>query len=371
MKKIIAYALAAVLSLGAIVTASAEEPIINEGEQQGIQAAADYDEGTLSGTGAFTRTAIRNILDELVIAFEERDDTETVIIGTKSGEVLEDFLEFPDLTEGEDVGGLPKSNISGWSVSGASSSPLFKKATLEKEKNGLATGIKIEFNEDKSTNTDDKDIKVTIRFTKGTDFVNGVFEYTYSSDVRGYDDGADISVDNGAIYEYTETDVSGSATFFFSANTRYDARISRTQGPVNLTFETGTVDLIEDEYANTDLAFFRVTGTNTFRTAGKLVIKADEGDYLYGIQGNKLVALTNWTYDRSEGAIVLTTDRLGGYVIANQNLKLSTTGTGTTGNETTVKNPNTGSSRAINGAVMFALISLAAAGAVSFKRAIK
>lgn len=168
-------------------------------------------------------------------------------------------------------------------------------------------------------------------------------------------------------------------------------------------FEQGAINLYHDDEpdgykdiqkANIDaeLEFINFPAKPVFDAAGTLYLGGDRDDYVYEIVSGSANALSvNGTYradanlslvkssatwDDSYGSWKLRTNKLGSYVISDRELEVTTIGTGSSDNTTNngtgnVTNPGTGANDMVNVAVALAVVSLAAAGAVAFKRASK
>ncbi len=83
------------------------------------------------------------------------------------------------------------------------------------------------------------------------------------------------------------------------------------------------ITAIEKKNEDADLTFYIGNGAE-FKNIknGKIVIEADEDDYLYEINSGSLKNRTSW-YDEDEEAFVIETDTLGSYVVSDE--KLSST----------------------------------------------
>ncbi|WP_312641538.1 hypothetical protein [Hydrogenoanaerobacterium sp.] len=143
---------------------------------------------------------------------------------------------------------------------------------------------------------------------------------------------------------------------------------------------------IADKYPEAALDFHLFEGNNkTFRRTGKLYIPAKEievkdgkmaAPYLYEIVNGKLTDIKA-TYDSNAEEFVISTNKLGNYVVSDTKLKSTSdkdessskdetsSGNGSTGN------PDTGANDVIGVAVALAIVSLAAIGATSFKKRTK
>lgn len=152
---------------------------------------------------------------------------------------------------------------------------------------------------------------------------------------------------------------------------------------------------IVDKYPEAALDFHLFEGNNkTFRRTGKLYIPASEievkdgkmgAPYLYEIVNGKLTEIKA-TYDSNAEEFVISTNKLGNYVVSDTKLKSttekdessskdetsSTTETTTTKPGTSTGNPDTGANDVVGVAVALAVVSLAAIGATSsFKKRTK
>lgn len=167
------------------------------------------------------------------------------------------------------------------------------------------------------------------------------------------------------------------------------------QGAINLYHDDEPDGYKDIQKANidADLEFLNFPARPVFDQAGTLYLGGERDDYVYEIVSGSANALSvNGTYradanltlvkssavwDDSYSSWALRTNKLGAYVISDRELEVTTIGTGSSdssdGNNGTgnVDNPGTGANDMVNVAVALAVVSLAAAGAVAFKRASK
>lgn len=164
------------------------------------------------------------------------------------------------------------------------------------------------------------------------------------------------------------------------------------QGAVNLYHDAKPDGYKDIQKANidADLEFINFPAKPEFDVAGTLYMGGDSDGFVYEIVSGSADALSvNGTYradanltlvkskatwDDSYGSFALRTNKLGAYVISDRELEVTSfvvgggSSTDGTGN---VENPGTGANDMVNVAVALAVVSLAAAGAVAFKRASK
>lgn len=138
------------------------------------------------------------------------------------------------------------------------------------------------------------------------------------------------------------------------------------QGNVNLVYNQKPAGYKDIQKANIDaeLSFINFVAAPKFDVAGKFVIEADKGSYIYEIKDGKL-AETKFAWDDTVGGYSVRTNVLGAYVVSDIELEVAAAGSA---QET---NPGTGANDMVNVAVAMAVVSLAAAGAVAFKKASK
>lgn len=138
------------------------------------------------------------------------------------------------------------------------------------------------------------------------------------------------------------------------------------QGTVNLVYNQKPAGYKDIQKANIDaeLTFINFVAAPKFDVAGKLVVEADKGSYIYEIKDGKL-AETKFAWDETVGGYSMRTNVLGAYVVSDVELEVAAAGSA---QET---NPGTGANDMVNVAVAMAVVSLAAAGAVAFKKASK
>lgn len=164
------------------------------------------------------------------------------------------------------------------------------------------------------------------------------------------------------------------------------------QGAINLYHDDEPDGYKDIQKANidADLEFINFPAKPTFDVAGTLYLGGDSDSFVYEIVSSSANALSvngtyradanitlvksSATYDDSYGSFALRTNKLGAYVISDRELEVTsftTDGSTSTDGTGNVENPSTGANDMVNVAVALAVVSLAAAGAVAFKRASK
>lgn len=91
------------------------------------------------------------------------------------------------------------------------------------------------------------------------------------------------------------------------------------QGLLNVGCSTDPVTDIAERYPDTALKFLTWSKPPFFDHAGRLLLYAEPGTFLYAIQGNMLTDIVA-EYSEAEGGFVLTTRRLEGFVISDSAL---------------------------------------------------
>ena len=138
-------------------------------------------------------------------------------------------------------------------------------------------------------------------------------------------------------------------------------------------YTTKAIQEAIDANPSIDMNFVSFPGKPSFNRLGKMYLYAEKDQFIYEVKDGKAVAVKA-DYDEDEEAYVFNTRTLGSYIIADKELKNFTISEGGSSSNTTnggKDNPGTGSNDVVNVAVAMALVSLAAAGAVAFKKASK
>jgi hypothetical protein len=91
------------------------------------------------------------------------------------------------------------------------------------------------------------------------------------------------------------------------------------QGAVNVGCSVEPLTDIQARYPDAQLRFLYWRRPPIFNRAGVLHLYADEGEHLYELRADGLQGLPN-AYSQADAAFVLTTRRLGGYVISDRPL---------------------------------------------------
>lgn len=94
------------------------------------------------------------------------------------------------------------------------------------------------------------------------------------------------------------------------------------QGQLDIGCSLEPVTNIDNRYPNAKLKFLYWIRKPFFDREGKFFIPCQKDDFLYEIQGSKLIDRTN-SYSNEQQAFVLTTRRLEGFVISDRKLDLN------------------------------------------------
>ena len=161
----------------------------------------------------------------------------------------------------------------------------------------------------------------------------------------------ELSAAAGSVDMFATVRVYKDEKFFFGANTDADTAILK---------------------ANTDvdgeIAFLNFAGTPSFSSNATVEFYADKDWFVYENNNGKLTkSAAKW--DEDTGAFVLKTRTLGSYVFSEKELASAAASTDSKDNTNTdVKNPETGVDNFVGVAMVLAVVSLVAAGAVSLKK---
>lgn len=173
------------------------------------------------------------------------------------------------------------------------------------------------------------------------------------------------------------------ATFSFGDWT-FTARVGG-QKTTNLVSNNDAIEEILAKYEDQEFKFVTFPAGPSFKSDAKVSIDVsaeasdfDENFYLYRYADGKLSAI-NSTYNREDGTLDFSTKQLGRFVITDKKIanttvveggSSSSNGSSNSGSDSSSdeKNPDTGANDVVGVAVALAVISLAAAGAVTLKK---
>ncbi len=254
------------------------------------------------------------------------------------------------------------------------------KVTLEENDDGDPI-IKLAFAKDFGTKLNNLkgDIKITDKYGKDAAEAGLVEVSVFSIDdqvgwelVGTYEEGTSIALDDvddttATVYEFKggKYDVDFTVP---NADVQFSVPMYK-QGKVNMAYSGAADKKLVLANPDADITFVNFLAAPSFDYNGELKFFGDkEGDdaiYVYGYADGKVTDL-KLTYNEDDGAYVLKTNKLGAYVISDKKL-VSAPATGDGDKD----NPGMGANDMVNVAVVAAVVSLAAAGAVAFKKASK
>lgn len=193
---------------------------------------------------------------------------------------------------------------------------------------------------------------------------------------------------NQPIINFDDIDDSDPITLWF-ADAEGDLRFevnAKGQKELFLRYNNDEVEALTEKYPNATLDFHTFEGNNkTFKRAGKLYIPAEEieikdgkmgAPYLYEIVNGKLTSVKA-SYNSYDEEFEISTNKLGNYVVSDTKLKVADDDDDDDDDETSggsasgTGNPDTGANDIVGVAVALAVVSVAAIGAVSFKKRTK
>ena len=161
--------------------------------------------------------------------------------------------------------------------------------------------------------------------------------------------------------------------------------IDDNDGKKNLSYTTAPVDALIEANPEANMDFFTLKAAPRFNKIGEMTIYAD-GDvfkYIYEVDKDGQLKEVNATYDEDEEGFVFKTRQLGSYVMSDIELVGAAIDEEVPGESDTEvpgesdttddgrDNPETGANDMVNVAAAMAVVSLAAAGAVAFKKSSK
>ncbi|WP_343253281.1 hypothetical protein [Ligaoa zhengdingensis] len=214
------------------------------------------------------------------------------------------------------------------------------------------------------------------------------FDYNFSYDTD-YAKSYMTIYSNQPIINFDDIDDSEPITLWFAdadGDLRFEVN-AKGQKELFLRYNDDEIEALTEKYPNATLEFHTFEGNNkTFKRSGKLYIPADEielkdgkmgAPYLYEIVNGKITAVEA-KYDSYDEEFVISTNKLGSYVVSDTKLKTAssddnddddntTNGGGTSG----TGNPDTGANDVVGIAVALAVVSVAAISAASFKKRTK
>jgi len=169
---------------------------------------------------------------------------------------------------------------------------------------------------------------------------------------------------------------SGKASFDFLGEAYFDVNMYDGEKVLlNLSREYDRALAIANEDAQ--LAFFNFRGEHDeFIRRGTLSLPGDEDSYVYEIVDGDLYEV-DFSYNKDEKVLEITTDTLGHYVVSDMELVAAKKPAGGSSNNNTgsnsgssadKNNPSTGASDFVGSAAAMAVVSVAAAGALALKR---
>ena len=166
---------------------------------------------------------------------------------------------------------------------------------------------------------------------------------------------------------------------------RFVVDLDDNDGKKNLDYTTAPIDALIEANPEANMDFFTLKAAPRFNKIGEMTLYAD-GDvfkYLYEVDADGQLTEVNATYDEDEEGFVFKTRQLGSYVMSDIELVGAAIDEEVPGeSDTTVpgesettddgrENPATGANDMVNVAAAMAVVSLAAAGAVAFKKSSK
>ncbi|MFV0497402.1 MAG: hypothetical protein ACK5L0_04405 [Candidatus Fimivivens sp.] len=121
--------------------------------------------------------------------------------------------------------------------------------------------------------------------------------------------------------------------------------VARKDFDVVAAMDTDVDSALLNKYPSADIRFFNGNGATFPVTSGKLIIFADSNDYLYEVSGSTLTDRSS-TWDKSEDAFVVSTTKIGRYVVSDTKLSAKPSSSSSTGSSSsnTGNTGNTGSS---------------------------
>lgn len=182
---------------------------------------------------------------------------------------------------------------------------------------------------------------------------------------------ADTSDNEDNIIKFDDSNGSyGTIIIDFADLATAEVRVYKNEKFYFGTNSKADIDIVK---ANPDaeLEFVNFLGRPSFSSNANVEIFAgDDYKYIYEIKNGKLVA-TSFKYDEDAAAFTGKARTLGYYVMSDKRLKTSTVADSSdsdTGTTPDADNPDTGANTMVGVAAALAVVSLVAAGAVSFKK---
>lgn len=268
------------------------------------------------------------------------------------------------------------------------------------------TGLFIAFTVKESSKTEDIDLSVDFNIygsTSGSTSyeIEGKDEGTFPlNTVVGYGrrevSGLTVDVsDSYPLINFDECDNEEISIYFMSADTdfRFDVNANGQKETILRYSDdpetSSSYQAIVDKYPDADLSFHLLGGAS-FKRTGKLYIPASQIDgnngkpYLYEVTGGKITD-QKATYNKDDEMFVVSTNKLGNYVVSDTKLKAGSTSSEDESsddeddsssevdpippdNSNQQINPDTGSKDIVAIAAVLAVVSLAAIGATTLKK---
>lgn len=182
----------------------------------------------------------------------------------------------------------------------------------------------------------------------GFDIITLRLEYSYNGssdetvdvnlDAIEYDEADDEFEEDEKMFTYEKDDdvdidlPNSAGTFTGTARKDFD---------IVAAMNTDVDNSLLNKYPNADIRFFNGNGATFPVTNGKLTIYADSGDYLYEVSGSTLTDRSS-TWVSSKNAFVISTTKIGKYIVSDTKLsaKTSSGSTTTTGSVSSSSSPS-------------------------------
>lgn len=383
MKKVLTFILAAAMAVGMATSAMAFDAAK-------VTMNPDVDGGSISVAGEGTYTVTDWQMTDVDLVMFDDDNKKAVINFTTGSSIPDDFNISASVKKGGDV---VKATVK----------KDDKKVEIEAIPNYAWSTTKqadykveIKFAAKKTSHMDTKTLTVTGTVTAGSSWAT-VADLKNVTDVDipyTYTPKNSTTPVTTTIVKWSGLTEDVTINFFVNEDRDVYMEFDKLyeQGAVNLYHDAKPDGYKDIQKANidADLEFINFPAKPEFDVAGTLYMGGDSDSFVYEIVSGSADALSvngtyradanltlvksKATYDDSYGSWALRTNKLGAYVISDRELEVTSfvvgggSSTDGTGN---VENPGTGANDMVNVAVALAVVSLAAAGAVAFKRASK
>ncbi len=251
---------------------------------------------------------------------------------------------------------------------------LVDSVIIDDDKAAVVVKLKQDYKNDSA-----KDLEGTVRIRKKgtTEYFTATIATTVGYDAADLELGAvgdTVTIDDaltetekvykvtGSSYGNLELSVGGAVDAFVTARIYKDEKFF-----LGANVDANTAVLKANSDVDGDIEFLNFPGAPTFSNTATVEFYVDEEWYIYENNNGKLTQ-SSAKWDEETGAFILKTKKLGSYVFSENKLVSAAATDDKDDDKDDVKNPETGVNNVVGVAMVMAVVSLVAAGAVSLKK---